>query len=82
MSWRSQNKNSGEAWTPLSARRPAGGVDRLPRQHGPTAAGSWAASQPVAWTALRMTGVTTPGSEIIDRCGAFTSVMGRAHGGP
>src|SRR6202451_2831275 len=29
----------------------------------------------VAWTAWRMTRVTTPGSEIIDRCGACTSVM-------
>src|SRR5580658_877882 len=34
-----------------------------------------AAGQVVAWTACRMTLVTTPGSEIIDRCGAFTSVM-------
>src|SRR6202050_5594181 len=31
--------------------------------------------QVVAWTACRMTLVTTPGSEIMDRCGAFTSVM-------
>src|SRR5690348_13897320 len=29
----------------------------------------------VARTAWRMTRVTTPGSEIIDRCGACTSVM-------
>src|SRR6202012_5473993 len=29
----------------------------------------------VACTAWRMTRVTTPGSEIIDRCGACTSVM-------
>src|ERR1700688_2267814 len=31
--------------------------------------------QVVAWMACRMTQVTTPGSEIIDKCGAFTSVM-------
>jgi hypothetical protein len=32
-------------------------------------------SQVVAWTACRMTLVTTSGSEIVDKYGAFTSVM-------
>ena len=33
------------------------------------------AGHPVAWTALRMTRVTTDGSEMRDRCPALTSVM-------
>src|SRR6202050_1632816 len=38
-------------------------------------AGGSAVRQVAARTACRVTLVTTPGSEIIDRCGAFTSVM-------
>src|SRR5690242_8517509 len=45
-------------------------------EHRRTAGGRGkAARQVVARTACRMTLVTTPGSEIMDRCGACTSVM-------
>src|SRR5580658_8650799 len=44
----------------------SGGVDSPETERG---------GQVVAWMACRMTLVTTPGSEIMDKCGAFTSVM-------
>src|SRR5579862_9577034 len=53
----------------------SGGVEGMTISLG---SGRWlpsAAGQVVAWAAWRMTLVTTPGAEIMDRCGAFTSVM-------
>src|SRR5262249_8700456 len=47
-----------------------------PARMGPGRVGSLhAAGHPVAWTAARMTRVTTDGLEMRDRCPALTSVM-------
>src|SRR6185437_2677502 len=59
---------------PMAVRQPRGGTaaDLNGPQPSDTAR---PACQVVAWTACRMTLVTTPGSETMDKCGAFTSVM-------